>query len=108
MPNLLGRGLFYIEADASDELMSSEDAHAAVAAVCVQIRDQARLNNPSADERPYIYAAHVDTPDGEPAQGEVGYASAIWHIIEFGSVKNPPYRPLTAAAESAGLRFEPG
>lgn len=30
----------------------------------------------------------------------------IWHIIEYGSVKNPPYRVLTRAAEQLGLKWE--
>jgi hypothetical protein len=30
----------------------------------------------------------------------------IWHIIEYGSVNNPPYAVLRRAAESAGLHFE--
>lgn len=29
-----------------------------------------------------------------------------WHIFEFGSVFNGPYRPLTRAVTATGLRFE--
>jgi hypothetical protein len=30
----------------------------------------------------------------------------IWHIIEYGSIKNPPYRTLTNAALDLGLKWE--
>lgn len=29
-----------------------------------------------------------------------------WHIIEHGSVKNPPYAPIRRGVESSGLRWE--
>ncbi len=31
-----------------------------------------------------------------------------WHIIEYGSVKNPPYAPVRRAVRAAGLRFVDG
>ena len=30
---------------------------------------------------------------------------AIWHIIEFGSVNNPPYAPIRRGVIAAGLRW---
>ena len=51
---------------------------------------------------------------GEPAIGDdgvlaCGYGSTDFaaHLVEFGSVNNPPYRTLTRAAEAVGLTFEP-
>lgn len=38
------------------------------------------------------------------ARGE--FYPSIWHIIEYGSVKNPPYAPLRRGAERASLRWE--
>jgi hypothetical protein len=36
---------------------------------------------------------------------EIDWDSHVWHLIEFGSINNPPYRPLTRAAQHAGLTF---
>lgn len=46
--------------------------------------------------------AHL-TVDGW--QGEVFSTDPFWHLIEFGSVNNPPYRTLSKAVTSAGLKF---
>lgn len=35
------------------------------------------------------------------ARGE--FYPSIWHIIEYGSIKNPPYAPLRRGAERAAL-----
>lgn len=40
----------------------------------------------------------------EPAK--VHSDSPFWHLFEFGSINNPPYRPLTNAVRDAGLKFE--
>jgi hypothetical protein len=34
-------------------------------------------------------------------------ADPFWHLVEFGSVNNPPYAPLRRGVIAAGLRFEP-
>ena len=31
-----------------------------------------------------------------------------WHIIEWGSIRNPPYAPVRRAVRASGLRFEDG
>lgn len=36
-----------------------------------------------------------------------GSRSSIWHIIEFGSVNNPAYRPMTKGVERVGLKYRP-
>lgn len=53
------------------------------------------------------WTARLREVDGVETQAAVaGSRDAIWHIIEFGSVKTPPYRPLTTAAKSvAGGQF---
>lgn len=40
------------------------------------------------------------------ARGE--FYPHIWHIIEYGSIKNPPYAPLRRGAERASLKWEEG
>jgi hypothetical protein len=36
----------------------------------------------------------------------VGSTDQFAHLIEFGSAKNKPYRPLTMAGRQMGLKFE--
>lgn len=32
---------------------------------------------------------------------------SFWHLVEFGSMNNPPYRPLTRGVRATGMRFVP-
>jgi hypothetical protein len=45
----------------------------------------------------------------DPAQrtqgGSVYTTSEIWNLIEWGSINNPPYHPLSSAALALGLDF---
>lgn len=44
------------------------------------------------------------------AAGDVAAAISddfAWHLIEFGSIKNPAYSPFRRAVLSLGLRYEP-
>jgi hypothetical protein len=57
------------------------------------------------------YKAHFDL--GLDVQLDLGGAAARititeprWHIIEHGSVKNPPYAPIRRGVDAAGLRWE--
>jgi hypothetical protein len=93
----------YVENDdAADELIRDDMVVEYLAALCLQGRDLARTNNPSEDERPYMFAG-VEAGEGEDPVGFIAYDSAIWHIIEFGSRNNPPYAPLRRAAEALGI-----
>ena len=38
--------------------------------------------------------------------GAYGSSSSFWHLVEYGSINNHPYRVLQKAARAAGLRFE--
>lgn len=42
------------------------------------------------------------TPDG--GEVDIDWPSPVRHLIEFGSQNNPPYRPVTRAAQNQGLR----
>lgn len=44
---------------------------------------------------------HV-TRDG--AVVDIDWRSSVWHLIEYGSVHNPPYAPIRNSAKSAGLQ----
>lgn len=53
-------------------------------------------------ERSIRHTAGIDD-DGEPV-GRVYSRSPRFHLAEFGSVKNPAYAPMRAAAERLGFR----
>lgn len=43
------------------------------------------------------------------ATAEVTTSDPFWHIIEYGSVDSPAYRPFRRGVEDSGLRFkDPG
>lgn len=61
-----------------------------------------RAANPSADEREQIRVGV--SSDGDPA---VVTDSSFWHLFEYGSVNNPPYRPFARGLSSVrGIRYE--
>ncbi len=39
------------------------------------------------------------------AAAKITTSDAIWHIIEFGSVNNPPYAPIRRGVIAAGLKW---
>jgi hypothetical protein len=44
-------------------------------------------------------------PSRKTQSGAVYSTSSIWNLIEWGSIKNEPYRPLSSAAVALGLPF---
>ncbi len=40
------------------------------------------------------------------AAAKIETSDAIWHIIEYGSVNNPPYAPIRRGVIEAGLKFD--
>lgn len=66
---------------------------------------QAKGNSAVDDEyRASLSVQPATVGSDEPAK--VQSSSPFWHLFEFGSIKNPPYRPLTRAVIDAGLKFE--
>lgn len=68
---------------------------------------EARRSAPvtTGDYRDSLASGPADlTVDGWEAQ--VGSSDPFWHLVEFGSVNNPPYRVLSNAVTAAGLEFE--
>lgn len=45
-------------------------------------------------------------PTSHGAEGAAGNTDRLYHLIEFGSANNQPYRPLTRAALELGLDLE--
>ena len=105
----IGAPIYAANDDAADELLSGDDCQAVVDATTMAVAEKAREFNPSQSEKPYVFGIPHANEEGQPALGIVVYDSAIWHIIEFGSVNNQPYRPMTRAVESVGgIQFRPG
>jgi hypothetical protein len=55
------------------------------------------------------YKAHFDlglkvSAEGDHARIDIG--EPRWHIIEHGSVNNPPYAPISKGVEATGMRFQ--
>lgn len=102
----LGVGYYIADPDAADDIVTGELAVNAAIEVAAHAAEAAKAANPSARvAAETVFGGPIDD-DGIPA-GYFGSTSSIWHIIEYGSINNPPYRPLTSGAERVGLRFEP-
>lgn len=64
---------------------------------------------------PVNTGAYVDSIAATSPVIEEGVATAkvvtddfAWHLVEYGSVNNPPYRPMRTGVERAGLQFKDG
>lgn len=100
------RILYAADDDAVEKIVNGEDALNAALELAYRAASIAREINPSATDAALIdHGGPID--DDGVVSAWFGSSSSIWHIIEFGSVNNPPYRPLTSAAEAIGLRFDP-
>lgn len=97
---------FTLDENGLERLLSSPDAERHLTDVAERIaKDWERLDprsNPGGHEPPKI---DVGSPqrDRGVAMVPVSTPDGIWHIIEYGSVNNPPYRPATKAAQNAGV-----
>lgn len=56
------------------------------------------------------YSDSIGSTEAEPtdrgAQAELYSTDPAWHLVEFGSQNNQPYRPLTSGVIDAGLDLE--
>lgn len=95
-----------IDHDAAERLCTTPEMEAFVVGKAFEVARHARDLTPGEDEREAIVAGGY-SEEGGAATSAVASRSPIWHIIEFGSQNNRPYRPLTSAVERAGLRYDP-
>lgn len=58
------------------------------------------------DGGPYKGVRERIRPTVVAAKARVEVRDFAWHLIEYGSVKNPPYAPLRRAVTDLGLRLE--
>lgn len=98
----------FVNPDGLHELLTGPGAAKHLTDTAKALADEAeRLTPVGSSNR---HAAETLTSTGaEIENGELvaraGSTYPFWHLIEFGSVNNPPYRPLTRAAENLGLDF---
>jgi hypothetical protein len=107
MARVFGSGVYIENEDAASELVNGAEAVAVSLELAASAARAAREANPSEYEASQIVFGGPNVFD-DVACGWFGSTSSIWHIMEFGSINNPPYRPLTTGAERIGLEFKPG
>lgn len=82
---------------AAEDLQQTEEYKAAMAAIAIKVAAEVE------DAAPHVtgyYEGHI------AADGATVVASdPFWHLVEFGSINNPPYAPLRRGVVAAGLRF---
>jgi hypothetical protein len=76
------------------EVLSEPQAQAVRDHFAGQAKDQIISVDPEGDEGQWS----TDGPN-------IVTDSSIWHIIEYGSVNNPPYAPIRRGVEAAGLKW---
>lgn len=67
-----------------------------------QVVDAANANNPTRD---FQFTLLRTSQDSDGVIVTVGTTWPFAHLIEWGSVNNPPYAPLRKAVTGLGLRF---
>lgn len=96
-----------LDPKALDEILVSDEALQLVDAAAKAGAEQARANMPvtTGSERDAVVQGGTREEDGV-ATSYFGSRSPTWHMVEYGSAKNPPYAPFRRAAEQIGLEFE--
>lgn len=89
-------------------LLVTPEAMAFVTGFAEKGASEARDNMPvhtGAERAAVISEAARLTVDGPVAY--FGSTSSTWHLVEYGSIHNPPYAPFRRAAESLGIKYQP-
>lgn len=101
---------FILDADAGRKIANSAEAKAFIDARLEDCLAEAQRTAP-VDTGEYRDSLGItpaaERPDGTVA-GELWSDSWYWHLVEYGSVNNPPHRVLEHAVTSSGLDFEDG
>lgn len=91
-------------------ILNGDDAVALVDRAADAAADEARRIAPHGRGRGRRFTDSIGTTSARrTARGAVGAVTTsdpFWHLVEFGSVNNPPYRPLTRAVKNVGLDFD--
>jgi hypothetical protein len=101
----------YVEARGWEtRVLRSPEGRVAIRGLANKMKDEIAQNVPVKDgdlQAWYERTARVRSGKlylGTPSM-EYSTGVNIWHIIEYGSVKNPPYAPMRRGAEAAGLAW---
>lgn len=91
------------------KLLAESDVRSGLAAAGQALKraveNASPLGGPGRGFRESISVGQPDT-EGDEASITVSSSDAFAHLVEFGSVNNPPYAPFRRGAESLGLRVE--
>lgn len=91
-----------------DDLGRSPGIARLVDSASERVLEAARADSQADNE----YRRKLDRSPAEPTSngmtGRVYTSSSLWHLFEFGSIHNPPYRILSRAVTAAGLKFRDG
>lgn len=88
--------------------MEAPGMRVAIAAKTAQIARSTEANTPHRTGAARRSIGSSASLAGGTPVGRVFSTHPFWHLIEFGSINNPAYRPMTRAARASGLRFEDG
>lgn len=99
---------FTVDDAGLERLLSDMGAAAFAREVGEQVAKEWERNDPRSrpgGHKPPELSVEMDREHGV-AVANVTTPDPFWHIIEYGSVNNRPYRPATRAAASVGLDFK--
>jgi hypothetical protein len=101
-------GEFELDMPAVMRVLNEQKAVAALEAAAARAVADAKASGPRgrshAHQIDLIETHHTDSG----ALVDIDWPSHVWHIIEFGSVNNSPYRVITRAAQNQGLTITGG
>lgn len=103
--------LFQFDEDGVRKVLREPDAMEFLADVALELAADARDLCPVGDtgmHRSHIQAFSPFVNGDEVGGCYFGSTLHTWHFLEYGTAKNPAYRPLTAAAErSPKVKYTP-
>lgn len=86
-----------------DDEMQRDIAHGVETVVAAHLVRAIHASAPTGGTGAYSASVAVDASGGEV---RVITTDPFWHLIEFGSMNNPPYAPIRRGVRAAGLRLD--
>jgi hypothetical protein len=101
---LIGQQKLVWEVEALEKLFKGPEAEELVAAATKHLEESVISCTPvhSGAHAAAVFSETWKDEDGVPV-GAVATTSPTWHLLEYGSVNSPIYRPFTAGLERSGL-----
>ena len=100
--------VFEANPNAVDELLGSAEAETAIGEITHMAYAEVQRASPEGRTKAFKrgLTAGAVTENGR-AVGYIATDSSFWHFIEYGTARNPAYRPFARGMEAAGLKYEP-